>query len=421
MKILVLTNLYPPHYEGGYELHCQTVVNALQARGHHVDVLTSDHGTEQGKSSPEKGIARELKVHGLFGHPWLGIHDLAEQEKQNNRALQSALRRVKPDLVYIWSMSGLSKSLLFLLQDLEIPRVFAVCDHWIARAEKADVWLRWWNEKKVPFAKRLLRLSWSLSGYRRRLHKLAPTRPAHQLRFPRIYFCSRSLLNFTEAAGYRVGHGGVIYCPLDMERFKSTPRPASAPLERLLYVGRLTEDKGIMTALRAMAFLRDKFSGNLSIYGRGEAEYEIALKTYVQKEKLPVTFHNLLISEEIPNAYAAHDALLFTSEWPEPFALTPLEAMASGRPVIGTMTGGSPELFRHGQNALTYKAGDAEELARRVLELTADDTLRANISKMGYDEVRVRFAEPVILNQIEDYLQETLDCWQKFSWRGANG
>ena len=46
MKILVLTNLYPPHYVGGYELHCQTVVEALRARGHVVQVLTSDHGVK---------------------------------------------------------------------------------------------------------------------------------------------------------------------------------------------------------------------------------------------------------------------------------------------------------------------------------------------------------------------------------------
>ena len=63
------------------------------------------------------------------------------------------------------------------------------------------------------------------------------------------------------------------------------------------------------------------------------------------------------------DVYRQHDALLFTSEWEEPFALTPLEAMACGLPVIGTTTGGSKELFRCGSNALTYTAGNHHELA----------------------------------------------------------
>ena len=51
----------------------------------------------------------------------------------------------------------------------------------------------------------------------------------------------------------------------------------------------------------------------------------------------------------------------------------PLEAMACGLPVIGTMTGGSRELFRHGQNAVTYEAGAATELAERILLLQTED------------------------------------------------
>ena len=420
MKILVLTNLYPPHYEGGYELHCETVVKALQARGHTVEVLTSDHGVADSAPLSETGITRVLKVHGLFGNPWLGIRKLAEQEKHNNEKLRETLQRVQPDLVYVWSFSGLSKSMLFTLQRTGIPRVFAVCDHWIARASKADVWLRWWNDTEAPLPKKLVRLGWTLSGYRRRLRKTAPTTPMSRLRFPRIYFCSRSLRDFTAAAGYNVHHAGVIYCPLDIGRFNGKPKTSATSLQRLLYVGRLNEDKGVMTALRAMTLLRDKFAGTLSIYGRGETEFEISLKSYVQKEKLPVTFYSSLIPEQMPSVYSNHDALLFTSEWPEPFALTPLEAMASGLPVIGTMTGGSPELFRHRENALTYKAGDAAELAQRILELNSDSILREQIAKAGHHEVRRRFAEPVIINEIEEYLVETVACWPQFAAEGIS-
>src|SRR6476659_3796831 len=84
MKILAVTNLYPPHYLGGYELICYMVVNELRARGHDVQVLTSNH-VVQGKScAPEPGIERSLRIHGFYGHPWLGIAGLRGLEKQNN-------------------------------------------------------------------------------------------------------------------------------------------------------------------------------------------------------------------------------------------------------------------------------------------------------------------------------------------------
>src|SRR5436190_17861800 len=82
MKILVLTNLYPPHYVGGYELHCQTVVKALRKRGHEIAVLTSDHGVDEGGGIPnESGVFRSLKIHGLFGHPFVGILQLQQIER----------------------------------------------------------------------------------------------------------------------------------------------------------------------------------------------------------------------------------------------------------------------------------------------------------------------------------------------------
>lgn len=418
MKILVLTNLYPPHYEGGYELHCETVVNALKARGHCIKVLTSDHRRDASKQ-PEGDVTRELKVHGLFGHPWLGIRKLARQEQHNNDRLREAVQKFSPDLIYVWNLSGLSKSMLFTVARTRIPYVVAVCDHWIARADKADVWLRWWNQEKTSVSNRLLRLGWTVNGQRRRFDEIAPTQPAKTLRFPRIYFCSAALREFTAGFGYDVKHGAVIYCPLDVTRFHSEPKPENVPMEKLLYVGRLNADKGVMTALKAMALLRDKFPGCLSIYGRGEPEFEQEMKAYVEQHKLPVRFHAPLSPEEMPGVYSQHDALLFTSEWPEPFALTPLEAMASGVPVIGTTTGGSKELFRDRENALTYTAGNPAELAQRVLELNADNTLRARIARKGYAEVRRRFAEPIIIDQVEAYLQDTLACWAKFSRQGT--
>lgn len=406
MRILVLSNLYPPHYVGGYELRCAATVKALRARGHAVHVLTSDHGAGPGSAATD-GASRALRIHGFFGHPWLGICKLRALEVHNHRVLREAVAKFKPDVVHVWNLGGLSKSLCLTLERLGVPVVYDVSDHWIARSLVADVWLDWWNRPHPSPAAKFLRILWTLTGTRRRWSESAPTDPVNTIRFPRIYFCSRALRDLTAAKGYAVEHGEVIYCPVDIERFQGEPVPAARPLHKLLYVGRLAEDKGVMTALRAMAALQGKFGGELHIYGQGDADYTAQLKAFVAAHRLPVFFHRASAAE-MPAVYRAHDALLFTSEWEEPFALTPLEAMASGLPVIGTTTGGSKELLRDGENALTYAAGNAEQLAGQILELAANHDLRARIAAVGHAEVRAQFSEPMIMDQIERYLAETV-------------
>jgi glycogen(starch) synthase len=413
MRILALTNLYPPHYVGGYELICAAVLPELVHRGHHVQILTSNHQTPGIPfEAVSPGIERTLRLHGFYGHPWHGIATLLGLEQHNNDTLRSALERFRPDLVYVWNMGGLSKSMLFTLQDLGFPTVFYLSDHWIARGIVADVWLRWWNQADPGLKKKTARTLLTRLGFKRQWDTVAPARPISELRFPRIYFCSKALRDLTTEAGWKVAHGAVIYCPVNINKFDGQPHSAARPLRKLLYAGRLAADKGVMTALRAMLLTRGRFNGTLTICGRGDASYVAQLKEFAARHTLPVEF--IAASQnELPSIYRSHDALLFTSEWEEPFALTPLEAMACGLPVIGTMTGGSKELFRNEENALTYTAGSPEQLADRILQLASDDQLRARIAAEGWKEVRGNYSESRIVDQIEAYLEETLQGWTR--------
>ncbi|MEO7300636.1 MAG: glycosyltransferase, partial [Verrucomicrobiota bacterium] len=320
MKILVLSNLYPPLYVGGYELHCQIVVEGLRARGHIVQVLTSDFDVaRQWIPLVETNVQRSLKIHGMFGHPWLGIHELEKQEQNNNETLRAEIEKFSPDLVYVWNMGGLSKSMLFTVQRLNIPMDFCVCDHWIARSADGDVWLSWWNRTNASLKHRALRLLWSLNGHRKHSNIIAPTHSTSRLRFPRIHFCSRFLRDFTADAGFDVSHGAVIYCPIRTQLFSGKPRTSAEPMTRLLYAGRLHPDKGVMTALKSLELLRHKFTGQLTLCGRGEPDYETELKNFVSERKLPVEFMSVSNPDEMAAVYRSHHALLFPSEWPEPF------------------------------------------------------------------------------------------------------
>ena len=61
-RILTVTNWYPPHHRGGYELNCADVMTRLAARGHEVEVLCSDErlpgATDEPESLPVRRVLR---------------------------------------------------------------------------------------------------------------------------------------------------------------------------------------------------------------------------------------------------------------------------------------------------------------------------------------------------------------------------
>jgi glycosyltransferase involved in cell wall biosynthesis len=237
-----------------------------------------------------------------------------------------------------------------------------------------------------------------------------PTAPIRDLKFPRIYFCSQFLRDQAVSRGYDVSHGAVIHNAVDTVRFAPTPSPRGPECKRLLFVGRLNAEKGVLTVLRAMALVRDSFPGTLTLCGRGEPAFEDELRTLVQKQQLPVSFVQACAAT-MPEIYRQHDALLFASEWEEPFALTPLEAMSCGLPVIATTTGGSVELFRDRVNALTFEAGNAEDLARQILVLHRQPELRDRVAAAGCAQARRDFREELVMDRVEQYVTETVTTW----------
>ncbi|HUL51445.1 MAG TPA: glycosyltransferase family 4 protein [Candidatus Nitrosotalea sp.] len=432
MKILIVTNLFPPHHAGTYDLRCQAVAELLRLRGHVFRILTSNHGLNTEQRDGE--IERRLFLNGMFGHPPVtAFRALQSLETHNNAALHEAIADFQPDILYVWSLGGLSKSLIFSLRHSRLPTVYDVADDWIACGLRDDPWLRWWNQPGTNLA----RSSLEIAGQRNRLETIAPTRMMKgferipevygsekevaavapdsigAFRFDRLYFCSLGLKQKTLQAGFHVNHGDVIYPGIPTELFVGEVK-TSPTIKRLLVVSRLNDSCGVKTALEALRLARETNKHiTLSIYGRGESEYISQVRSLAVQKALPVEF--LTVSNQnrdLSAVYQQHDALLYTAEWEEPFAVTPLEAMACGLPVIGARIGGAGELFRHGENALTFAPGDATELASRIQELQMQPALRRQMASTAQTETLSKYSETTMVDQIENYLNTSIEVWQ---------
>jgi glycosyltransferase involved in cell wall biosynthesis len=188
-----------------------------------------------------------------------------------------------------------------------------------------------------------------------------------------------------------------------------TEKSSDSPLG-LLYVGRLTATKGVHTAISALAKALQAGSPpiTLDIVGKGEPDYEQFLRKSVQQMQLDhaVRFQGGVPHSEMPEIMARYDILLFPSEWEEPFAHTVLEAMAAGLAVIGTATGGTPEVLIDGKTGLLYRAGDADGLARQILRLHQNQSLRQQLAQAGQAHVLQHFTLQQTVDKLEEALQE---------------
>lgn len=429
MRILAVTNLFPPHHAGTFDRRCETVVDRLKMRGHEIAVLTSMHGlnTEQ----KGEGVDRRFMLNGAYEHSLVtGFNEMKPLELHNNGVLLETIENFQPEVIHVFSLRGLSKSLHFTLCNARRPVVYDVYDHWLCQEVREDPWLKYWNAPSLPLLTQSARTALEMSGERGRLDDCAPTRlrkgydrqpglygrskdlaavtpnSLGGFRFDHIYFCSQTLKTMSEQAGFCVWNAAVIYPSINAASIGEI-KPAKAPMEKLLLSAPLNEESGAMTALAALKLLRKaKVNVSLDIHGRGDSAYTAKLRSFAVSNALPVTFLSMSNkTNDFPTICKAHDLLLHTPEWNEPFPFTALEAMGCGTAVIGSTAGAAGELLRHGENALTYAPGDAEQLAARVQELILSPALRCQMAQTAQEEVMTRFNDTVVIDQIENYLQ----------------
>jgi glycosyltransferase involved in cell wall biosynthesis len=291
-------------------------------------------------------------------------------ERANQRALAGVIDRFQPDVVSVWHMGALSISLLTAVQDRGLPMVFGIADDWPTYALALDPWAGRWTRATAigRLAARVLRTPTVVGDV------------GAMGRFCFISECNQE--RCVEGSPWAFPQTAVVHAGVELSRF---PGPESAPAPwgwQVLYVGRLDPRKGTHTLLRAMAELDApaRLTFCTQTQGTERTEHEALADSLGLAGRVSFTSAE---HDEVAAVYRSHDCVVFCSEWPEPFGLVPLEAMASGTPVVATGVGGSGEFLVDGENCLLYPPGDATGLAHALTTLASDDALRATLRRGG--------------------------------------
>ncbi len=475
MRILFLTNLYPPHGKGGYEEWCQEVAMHLRKRGHEVIVLTSAHGSEADSNVDPTWVRRELYLEMELASLRNGVQFFTARQQRardNFDTLRSYIRRFQPELIMIWGMWNIVRSLPILAEKLLPGRViYYMGDYWPTLPSQFEFY---W---KAPAQHWYTQLPKSILGFF--ATALLATEELPTPAFERVVFPTIFMRNELVKRGVRPKESMVIYGAADTapyegvreqraltyndtngrrtedrmitekstlvhkpgesiagERIAGEERASqvgndpihqnelrqagdetgvdgSAGKITLLWVGRLRSDKGAHIAIKALAKLVQQYeltNLELLIAGSGEDDYQTFLEYLVRKERLQpyISFLGQQQKEAMPLLYRQAHLFLFTSIWQEPFGRVLVEAMAAGTAVVGSTVGGATEILVENENSLTFPPGDVDKLAAQVSRLVRSPELRQRLAQEGKRVALEQFDIQRMAMEIEGYIKTVI-------------
>jgi glycosyltransferase involved in cell wall biosynthesis len=298
-------------------------------------------------------------------------------------------------VVYVWNAAHISISIALIAQQMGLKVCYFISDHWLNHWESDAMYsLNHRSPRKLP--RRLIWKSIIAS-----LHASGML-PRGALNLSHVQFASQFLKRAALEANKPVSTADVIHWGIDVERFRRAD--SRHRQKRLLYVGQLTEHKGVHTAVEALKLIVQQpgqASTTLTIVGGPDYDDRINLLVGSLGLRDNVQFTGLVPRDRLPSIYSEHEILLFPSIWDEPFSLTVLEAMSSGLAVVATNTGGGPEILKHEENALVFPAADAEACAAAVMRIIESPALREKLRRNGRRTVEQNFKLDDMVDRVD--------------------
>lgn len=367
MRILVLSDLYPPVAFGGYELDCQSFVDGLR-ESHDLLVLTSDLRGDQAPAEPH--VRREL--------PWAGRGRVRETALAAATAVRAAkvVRRTaaefRPDLVYVSNCVSVPQAAPAAAMNLGLPMAYRLSETFFATQ-------LYWGDRFLRHLRpgeRGLRGAWARGMRLANRHpalRLDPARPSRAA----ISWASRDLSTRAPLpAGVHAVLERVIYPASAQSELFARIERARGDEPVVVYLGRVTINKGAELAVRAVARVRTERGLPVRLVVLGSVDdatreqLESAAAETGMADALEV--RGRVSEEETADALRTAHALVVPSLVPDVFPLVCIEGALAGVPIVAARTGGIPEALADETEALLFPVGDEVAFAERLWQ-TLDD------------------------------------------------
>ena len=387
MRILQIVHGFPPESIAGTERYCEVVSRSLLGRGHECMVLAGS-----GRGAPEATLAT-VDQEGLLVTRYLRAEGRPrrwtdEYDAESELLTRHLLALVQPDLVHLHHWQRLTNNLVTICADLGIPVVVTLHDVWTSCPRIHRI--RWDGAfcsdppATAPCLMCAERGPWQgdqeIAGALALRREMMDTELALAAAIIVPSEAHRAflltLLDLPQDRLIVLPHGSIPTVTAQQGREGRWEFP-NRPLQ-IGHWGYLMYLKGTHLILEAVRRLRDPSAVQVHLIGTAiEREYEQRLRELAHD--IPVQFHGPYQSATL-RAFDL-DIAVFSSITSESYSFALDEALRLGLPVLVSDRGAFPE--RIGAAGLTFRAGDADDLARRLQEILDApevlDIMRRNI------------------------------------------
>jgi glycosyltransferase involved in cell wall biosynthesis len=402
MKILMLAQFYKPVL-GGEERMVEDLSVELVRRGHGVSVVTLQQGGHPAQEI-DRGV-RVLRVESSTRWPEPLVKDVARThaapapDPRVVRFIRQILRSEDPDVVH--SHNWLGYSYLPLHHRNGARFVSSLHDHSLICATKRLMRRR--HVCRGPGVARCLECSTRHYGIEGGPIAVANTLSARRMRRAVDLFLpvSEAVAELSELARdglpFRVTPN---FVPDSLRQDGDAAPLEGLPRDYILFVGDLSHDKGVEVLLESHRQIRD--APPLVLIGRGARSLDGRPGNITALEALP---HDKVVR-------AFQDALFVVapSIVQEAFCLVALEAMAMGRAVVASRSGGLANLVVDGESGVLVPPGDVTALREAMVLLLARPEERERIGSAAAKRAE-QFRASVVVPLFEQAYRDVLDGW----------
>lgn len=395
MRILHINNFY--HKAGGTEIYIDRVSRQLENLGHNISIL---YGV------PAPSSSEVINCNSIF---LSDIHRSGDDTIINSA--MKIIEREKIDIVYLHNVFN-----TILIDNLlkALPVLKFVHEHYLYCPGGAK-FLRL-IKKKCNLKYHPVRCF--LMAY---LTHCAPVNPCRL--WNRIFQGSNNLtlsrtfdgfLVFSQAMKENLKINGIEEEKITVTNHFTSPVPYKRDKDSsmLLYVGRISREKGVDYLLKVLEGL--KTSCRLVVIGDGY--YLSNIKGLAKQLNIinRVEFKGWLSEAELSDYYSRAAVLIFPSIWPEPFGISGIEAMAHGIPVIAFNTGAVSEWLIDNETGFLVKHGNIMAMRKKIELLLQDKQLASDMGINGKMRVEKYFT---LERHISGLLKATSDAINRYNIR----
>jgi len=417
MKILMVDKYF--FVKGGAERYMFELAKVLQANGHEIVPFAMQHQDSFDTPYADFFVSNiEYNRHSLLAKAATvarATGRMIYSTEARNR-IAKLIEKTQPDIAHLHMIDHqLSPSILHALKDFNIPVIQTVHQYKLACPN-----YRLYNPTTGQVCEKCLGGNlWH--PIKERCHKgsfvassmIAIESTLHRL--TQIYEKNIDLFHVPSHFMGRklrqpgVGDGKVrhLFYAINMKDFE----PHISAGEYVLYFGRLSDEKGILTLLEA-----SRLYPTAPLYIVGDGPQRPVLQEFaIKSEMSQVKFLGLKSGDDLKALVQNARVIVVPSEWYDNSPLVIYEAFATGKPVICSKMGGMPELVDDGQNGLHFEAGDAEELAAQMAAMWQNPKRAMEFGRTARAKAETEFDPDVHYQKIYEWYQELIGLQVKAS------